>query len=122
MQKPAKNPLKIPCDKNLFGSAKNFCEYFNIKILNNTKNFLISPNKTKTFIMYLLKFTIKANGSNCVYYHENLSLNNPKNGAINTYVQHITSERKQALSFFDKEEAERLALFFQYDNYKIIKK
>ena len=50
MQKPAKNPLKIPCDKNLFGSAKNFYEYFNIKILNNTKNFLISPNKTKTHL------------------------------------------------------------------------
>jgi hypothetical protein len=37
---PAKNPpkihgknlLKIPCDKNLLGSAKNFCENINIKI------------------------------------------------------------------------------------------
>jgi hypothetical protein len=37
-------------DKNLFGLAKNFCEYFNIKILNNTKNFLILPNKTKTHL------------------------------------------------------------------------
>ena len=45
-----KNLLKIPCDKNLFGSAKNFCEYFNIKILNNTKNFLILLNKQKTFM------------------------------------------------------------------------
>lgn len=72
--------------------------------------------------MYLLKFTIKTNGISSVYYHENLSLNNPKNGAINTYVQHITSQRKQALPFFDKEEAERLALFFQYNNYRIIKK
>ena len=47
MQKPAKNPLKIPCDKNLFISAKNFYDNINIKILNNTKNFLILPNKTK---------------------------------------------------------------------------
>jgi hypothetical protein len=42
-QKPHKNPwqqsayanknlLKIPCDKNLLGSAKNFCENINIKI------------------------------------------------------------------------------------------
>jgi len=50
-----KNLLKIQADKNLFGSAKNFYEYFNIKILNNTKNFLISPNKTKN--LYYEKIT-----------------------------------------------------------------
>ena len=59
MQKPAKNPLKIPCDKNLFGSAKNFYKYFNIKILNNTKNFLISPNKTKNPSMNFELITAK---------------------------------------------------------------
>ncbi len=63
---PAKNPpkihgknlLKIPCDKNLLGSAKIFCENFNIKILNNTKNSLILPNKQKTFIMKNLMFKL----------------------------------------------------------------
>ena len=52
-----KNPLKIPhaktcqkshADKNLFGLAKNFYDNINIKILNNNKNSLILPNKTKT--------------------------------------------------------------------------
>ena len=43
-QKLAKNPMRT---KNLFGSAKNFYDNINIKILNNTKNFLILPNKQK---------------------------------------------------------------------------
>ena len=47
-QKPlAKTPQKPHADKNLFGSAKNFYNNINIKILNNNKNFLILPNKTK---------------------------------------------------------------------------
>ena len=72
--------------------------------------------------MYLLKFNIKVNGVNDTYYHENITINNNKNGAVNTYIQHITKEKPNALEFFEKEEAERLAIFFQYDNYKVVKK
>jgi hypothetical protein len=44
-QKPAKNPMRT---KICSDHAKIFCENFNIKILNNNKNSLILPNKTKT--------------------------------------------------------------------------
>jgi hypothetical protein len=72
--------------------------------------------------MYILKIKTKVNGINNTYYHENISVNNPKNGAVNTYVQHITNERKKALPFFERDEAERLAVFFNYSNYSIINK
>ena len=44
-QKLAKNPMRT---KICSDQAKIFCENFNIKILNNNKNSLILPNKTKT--------------------------------------------------------------------------
>jgi hypothetical protein len=44
-QKLAKNPMRT---KICLDQAKIFCENFNIKILNNTKNSLILPNKPKT--------------------------------------------------------------------------
>jgi hypothetical protein len=72
--------------------------------------------------MYLLKLTIKVDGITDVYYHENITINHNIKGGVNTYIQHITKDRLNALPFFEKEEAGRLALFFQYDNYKIIKK
>jgi hypothetical protein len=72
--------------------------------------------------MYLLKFKIKVNGITGTYYHENITINNNKNGAVNTYVQHITNEKLNALEFFEKDEADRLATFFKYDNYKVVKK
>jgi hypothetical protein len=72
--------------------------------------------------MYLLKFNIKVDGIIGSYYHENITTNNNKKGAVNTYVQHITKEKSNALEFFEKDEAERLAVFFKYDNYKVVKK
>jgi len=72
--------------------------------------------------MYLLKFNIKVDGVSGTYYHENITINNNKKGAVNTYIQHITKEKPNALEFFEKDEAERLAKFFMYDNYKIVKK
>ena len=72
--------------------------------------------------MYIIKIKTKVNGAFEVGYHENISINNPKNGAINTYVEHITTDKKKALQFFDKDEAERLAKFFNYSQYRIINK
>ena len=72
--------------------------------------------------MYIIKLKTKVNGAFEIGYHENITINNPKNGAINTYVEHITTDKKRALAFFDKEEAQRLAVFFNYPKYRIINK
>jgi hypothetical protein len=72
--------------------------------------------------MYIIKIKTKVNGVFEIAYHENMTINNPKNGAINTYVEHITKDKKRALPFFEKEEAERLAQFFKYSQYRIINK
>jgi hypothetical protein len=72
--------------------------------------------------MYILKFNIKVEGVVNTYYHEKITVNNNKKGAVNTYVQNITKEKSNALQFFEKEEAERLAIFFNYNTYKVIKK
>jgi hypothetical protein len=55
-QKPAKNPMQT---KICSDHAKIFCEKINIKILNNTKNFLILPNKTKNPSMNFELITAK---------------------------------------------------------------
>jgi hypothetical protein len=78
--------------------------------------------KIKSKIMYIIKIKTKVNGAFEIAYHENITINNPKNGAINTYVEHITTDKKKALAFFDKEEAERLAIFFKYSQYRVINK
>jgi hypothetical protein len=78
--------------------------------------------KIKPLIMYIIKIKTKVNGAFEIAYHENISINNPKNGAINTYVEHITTDKKKALQFFDKDEAQRLAVFFKYSQYRVINK
>jgi hypothetical protein len=78
--------------------------------------------KIKLKIMYIIKIKTKVNGVLEIAYHENISINNPKNGAINTYVEHITTDKKKALQFFDKDEAQRLAVFFKYSKYRVINK
>jgi hypothetical protein len=78
--------------------------------------------KIKLKNMYIIKIKTKVNGAFEIAYHENITINNPKNGAINTYVEHITTDKKKALQFFEKEEAERLAQFFKYSQYRVINK
>jgi hypothetical protein len=78
--------------------------------------------KIKLKIMYIIKIKTKVNGAFEIAYHENITINNPKNGAINTYVEHITTDKKKALQFFDKDEAQRLAQFFKYSQYRVINK
>jgi len=72
--------------------------------------------------MYIIKIKTKVNGVFEIAYHENITINNPKNEAINTYVEHITTDKKKALQFFDKDEAQRLAVFFKYSQYRVINK
>jgi hypothetical protein len=93
-----------------------------LKDIQKLPNFTKQLQTKQKFIMYLLKFNIKVNGVIGIYYHENITINHNKKGAVNTYVQHITKEKSNALEFFEKDEAERLAVFFKYDNYKVVKR
>jgi hypothetical protein len=106
-QKPAKNPMRT---KICSDHAKIFCENFNIKILNNTKNFLILPNKTKNPSMNFELITAKydcrcsltgknfSRGDQVYYNYEAKTFLDP------VYHENIMSQQKSrgAQSYFER--------------------
>lgn len=70
---------------------------------------------------YLIELDTKVNGKWQKGYHENLT-NNENKQAMNVYVQHITSDKRKAKRFYDKEEAQKFATLFesQFQTAKVI--
>lgn len=54
---------------------------------------------------------MKIDGKFIKGFHEKIELN-PSNDSNNVYVEHITSEKKKALRFFERSEAEKIASVF----------
>jgi hypothetical protein len=61
-------------------------------------------------MQYIIKVILTQPGNTETLYHEKLELSKNKS-ATNVYVQHLTSDKKKALIFYDKEEADKMAVF-----------
>jgi len=73
---------------------------------------------------YIIKYKTKVDGiDNVILYHESIIINTIKD-TISTYVESLTTDIKLARSFFEKEEAMKVASLFENNLYAhtIIKK
>jgi hypothetical protein len=61
---------------------------------------------------YLIELETKVNGEWQKGYHQDLTNNNNKQ-AMNVYVQHVTTDKRKAKRFYDKEEAQKFATLFE---------
>ena len=60
---------------------------------------------------YIIEIRMKVKGNVVTYYHEDI-ISQKNNQVMNMYVENITSERKKAKVFYDKQEAERIGVLF----------
>ena len=60
---------------------------------------------------YLIELETKVNGTWEKGYHENIT-NNENKQAMNVYVECVTTDKRKAKRFYDKEEAQRFATLF----------
>lgn len=59
---------------------------------------------------YIIKVILTQPGNTEALYHEKLELTTNKS-VTNVYTQHLTSDKKKALVFYDKDEADKMAVF-----------
>jgi hypothetical protein len=64
---------------------------------------------------YIIELETKVNGKWEKGYHENLTASTRKD-TMNVYVQHVTTDKRKAKRFYDKEEAQRFATLFTREN------
>lgn len=63
---------------------------------------------------FVIEETAKVDGQIKKLYHQKIELNNRKD-VMNVYTSHSVSDKKKALRFYDKNEAERMAKFLERD-------
>lgn len=70
---------------------------------------------------YLIELETKVNGKWQKGYHQDLT-NNENKQAMNVYVQHVTSDKRKAKRFYDRDEAQKFATLFesQFQTAKVI--
>jgi hypothetical protein len=69
---------------------------------------------------YLIELQTKINGEFQKGYHEKL-MESTNKYAMNVYVEHVTTDKRKAKRFFDKDEAERFATLFTRENLQTAK-
>ena len=69
---------------------------------------LINPSN-----MFIIKYTSTIQGVKKTTFHSSLKLNDNKS-TVNTYCEYITTDKKEALQFFTKEEAKRIGSIFNH--------
>lgn len=60
---------------------------------------------------WIIKYNSKINGKFEVVYHEDIK-NSTNKEAMNVYVEHVTSDKRKAKRFYDKDEAQHVANWF----------
>jgi hypothetical protein len=60
---------------------------------------------------YIIKYNSKVNGINIKLYHESININTHKD-TMNVYVESLTTDKKLAKVFYDKEEAIKVSNLF----------
>jgi hypothetical protein len=63
---------------------------------------------------YIIERRVKSNGGAKTFYHQSLAINQNKS-VMNVYIESITSIKKEALRFYDKAEAEGMAVLMSRD-------
>jgi len=66
---------------------------------------------------YIIKYNAKVNGINIKLYHESININQHED-TMNVYVESVTTDRKLAKVFYDKEEAIKVSNLFAYEYQK----
>jgi hypothetical protein len=69
---------------------------------------------------FIIEMQVKINGKFEKHYHQNITEQKNKE-AMNVYVEHITSKKREAKIFYDEDEAKRVAIMFEQENLKISK-
>lgn len=64
---------------------------------------------------YIIELDTIVNGQPKILYHENISITPRSLGANNIYTEHVTSDIKKAMKFYDAEEAYRIGKLFESD-------
>jgi len=60
---------------------------------------------------WIIKYDLKINGKFEIVYHKDIS-NSENKSAMNVYVEHVTSDKRKAKRFYNKEEASNIAKCF----------
>lgn len=69
---------------------------------------------------FIIELQTKVNGKFQKGFHQDIKPSNSKE-AMNVYEQHVTSKKKEAKVFYDKEEAEKVGSFFAIPNIQSFK-
>ena len=64
---------------------------------------------------YIIQYKMKINGKMETVFHENITPSE-RTDTMNVYVEHLTSDKKKAKIFYDKEEAELVDKLFSRTN------
>ena len=81
-----------------------------------TKDNINEIRKESGLNTFILKRKVKTNGEFKDYYHEKLEYKDDKQ-SMNVYVEHLTSVRKNAVRFYDVDEAMSMGTFLQKDKF-----
>ena len=62
---------------------------------------------------YIIQWSVLVEGVPKTMYHQTISLTNKRSGCTNVYSEHITNNKKSAMVFYTKKEAEGIGNLFQ---------
>lgn len=74
---------------------------------------------------YIIKYNSKFNDDFVTVYHEKMDITPENIGADNKYREHVTSDKRRAMRFYNKREAELVAKLFVregFSTYEILEK
>ena len=61
---------------------------------------------------FIIEYKSRVNGEDVITYHVDISVTDPKRGAMNVYTEHISTINSQARIFYSRQEAEQVSSLF----------